>query len=194
MERIICDYCGMEFDARLTQCPLCGRNVSDTASLPRPEEIQAAQTEEEAPRKPRTEQSPRRVGYTGKRVRKKTAPQKAAPKQEPAWTGEEPDPNANPYAIPRWMMGLICFILALAVLGGALIMFTQVGWSPLYGMLDSPRTFFRKEAPAQTAQVRPASQQPAAQRGQSQPPSKGSLRGSFREERRSPACGEKIQR
>ena len=167
MERITCDYCGMEFDARLTQCPLCGRTVSDTSSLPKPEELAAAEAPElraDAKQSRVKAAEPRRGAYSGKRVKKKTEAPKKSAQPEPAWTSGEENADPNPYAIPRWMMALICIILAIAVLGGALIAFTQVGWSPLYGMLDSPRTLFSRAAakpssqPAQTVQEQPVQQ------------------------------------
>ena len=87
-------------------------------------------------------------------------------------SGEEaPAPRGgNVYAIPKWMMTVICVILGLAVLGGALLAFSRLGWSPLYreATLDAPAADTSAE-PAQPSETQPAeqpseTQQPAENR------------------------------
>ena len=162
MERKTCDYCGMEYDARLSQCPLCGRAAAEAVpaaakQTPAGEEPVPVR---EKPAPARTQTDAKRTAYSGggRRVRKKTAPVRAA---EPAWTKDEPVQQTNPYAIPKWMMTAICVILGIAVLGGAFIAFTQVGWSPLY---REPATVQAQTppppVPEQSVQEEPAPEQP----------------------------------
>ena len=87
-------------------------------------------------------------GYTGKRLRTGAA----VPAQDGSDTPEAPK-GGNVYAIPKWMMATICVILGLAVLGGALLAFSRLGWSPLYRETTL-------EAPAQTADTQPETTQP----------------------------------
>ena len=82
MARIICDYCGTEYDDTLQRCPLCG-----TAAHSGLEQVEEAPEQEEAVR-------PRRRG--GARV--------------------APDKDR----IPKWLSILICVILGIAVVIGAL--------------------------------------------------------------------------
>lgn len=60
-------------------------------------------------------------------------------------------PGEAVYAIPKWMMTVLCVILGAAVLGGALLAFSRLGWSPLYRETTV-------EAPVQAAE--PAQQEP----------------------------------
>lgn len=146
MELRNCEYCGTTYDARLRQCPLCGRTVTaqppDKTEVPEPEQPQTQQPEKTpvrtAPGK-RLRQSgdaPRRAarGYAGKRVR--TASNHA-----------EGEASSETYAIPKGMMVAICVILALAVLAGALLAFSRLGWSPLYR-----EPTFETSAPAEAAE------------------------------------------
>lgn len=62
-------------------------------------------------------------GYAGKRLRTASAPQPS---------DAQSAPGEAVYAIPKWMMTVLCVILGAAVLGGALLAFSRLGWSPLY--------------------------------------------------------------
>ena len=179
MELRNCEYCGTAYDARLSQCPLCGRTAGGQKAVPQPAPVRPRPA---APEKPETPQQPqsggRRLrqepggaraarGYTGKRLRTGSA----APRQEEPSGEEAPAPRGgNVYAIPKWMMTVICVILGLAVLGGALLAFSRLGWSPLYRetTLDAPAADVSAE-PAQPAETQPAeqpseTQQPAENR------------------------------
>ena len=149
MELRNCEYCGTAYDARLSQCPLCGRTAGGQkapaqpepkrvhpAAENKPEKIQPTQPDtpartEKAPAGKRLRQEPGGAraarGYTGKRLRTGAA----VPAQDGSDTPEAPK-GGNVYAIPKWMMATICVILGLAVLGGALLAFSRLGWSPLY--------------------------------------------------------------
>ena len=168
MELRNCEYCGTAYDARLSQCPLCGRTAGGQkapaqpepkrvrpAAENKPEKIQPTQPDtpartEKAPAGKRLRQEPGGAraarGYTGKRLRTGAA----VPAQDGSDTPEAPK-GGNVYAIPKWMMATICVILGLAVLGGALLAFSRLGWSPLYR--ESAL-----EAPVQAAE--PAQQEP----------------------------------
>ena len=168
MELRNCEYCGTAYDARLSQCPLCGRTAGGQKAAPQPAPVRPRPA---APEKPETPQQPqsggRRLrqepggarasrGYTGKRLRTGSA----APRQEAPSGEETPAPRSgNVYAIPKWMMTVICVILGLAVLGGALLAFSRLGWSPLYRetTLDTPA------ADASASAAQPAEAQPAEQ-------------------------------
>lgn len=170
MELRNCEYCGTAYDARLSQCPLCGRTAGGQkapaqpepkrvrpAAENKPEKIQPTQPDtpartEKAPAGKRLRQEPGGAraarGYTGKRLRTGAA----VPAQDGSDTPEAPK-GGNVYAIPKWMMATICVILGLAVLGGALLAFSRLGWSPLYRETTL-------EAPAQTADTQPETTQP----------------------------------
>ena len=167
MELRNCEYCGTAYDARLSQCPLCGRTAGGQKAPAQPEPKRVRPAAENKPEIPqpeapaRTEKAPagKRLrqepggaraarGYTGKRLRTGAA----VPAQDGSDTPEAPK-GGNVYAIPKWMMATICVILGLAVLGGALLAFSRLGWSPLYRETTL-------EAPAQTADTQPETTQP----------------------------------
>ena len=177
MELRNCEYCGTAYDARLSQCPLCGRTAGGQkapaqpepkrvrpAAENKPEKIQPTQPDtpartEKAPAGKRLRQEPGGAraarGYTGKRLRTGAA----VPAQDGSDTPEAPK-GGNVYAIPKWMMATICVILGLAVLGGALLAFSRLGWSPLYreATLEAP---VQAAEPAQPEQEPATVQQPA---------------------------------
>ena len=177
MELRNCEYCGTAYDARLSQCPLCGRTAGGQkapaqpepkrvrpAAENKPEKIQPTQPDtpartEKAPAGKRLRQEPGGAraarGYTGKRLRTGAAAQV----QDGSDTPEAPK-GGNVYAIPKWMMATICVILGLAVLGGALLAFSRLGWSPLYreATLEAP---VQAAEPAQPEQEPATVQQPA---------------------------------
>ena len=103
-----CEYCGTEFDAALSQCPLCGKAVQPGAAEPQPV-MPAAY-------KPAG-------GRGGKFSKKKGGHFAADPKKE-----KEAKSAENPYKIPKWMMVTICVILGLAVLMGAAFALYQLSW------------------------------------------------------------------
>ena len=167
MELRNCEYCGTAYDARLSQCPLCGRTAGGRKAPAQPEPKRVRPAAENKPEIPqpeapaRTEKAPagKRLrqepggaraarGYTGKRLRTGAA----VPAQDGSDTPEAPK-GGNVYAIPKWMMATICVILGLAVLGGALLAFSRLGWSPLYRETTL-------EVPAQTADTQPETTQP----------------------------------
>ena len=155
MELKTCEYCGTAYDARLHQCPLCGRTAAGPAAPAKPQAertpaapektAQSAPAERPAPgRRLRQEPGAPRAarGYAGKRLRTGSAPQ---PSDAQGASG------GSLYAIPKWMMTVLCVILGAAVLGGALLAFSRLGWSPLYRETTV-------EAPVQAAE--PAQQEP----------------------------------
>ena len=97
-----CEYCGLEFSAELTHCPLCGR-AAPTA----PE----AAAEDGAPSAPKTAPAPQ---GQGKWLKKKGG--KYAAKHAPAAQAK----GGNVYSVPKWVMILLCSVLALLVIAGAL--------------------------------------------------------------------------
>lgn len=178
MELRNCEYCGTAYDARLSQCPLCGRTAGGQKAFSQPAPARPRPAAPEKPAVPQPQSGGRRLrqelggaraarGYTGKRLRTGSA----APRQEEPSGEEAPAPRGgNVYAIPKWMMTVICVILGLAVLGGALLAFSRLGWSPLYreATLDAPAADISAE-PAQPSETQPAeqpseTQQPAENR------------------------------
>ena len=178
MELRNCEYCGTAYDARLSQCPLCGRTAGGQKAVSQPAPARPRPAAPEKPAVPQPQSGGRRLrqepggaraarGYTGKRLRTGSA----APRQEEPSGEEAPAPRGgNVYAIPKWMMTVICVILGLAVLGGALLAFSRLGWSPLYreATLDAPAADTSAE-PAQPSEAQPAeqpseTQQPAENR------------------------------
>lgn len=101
MARIVCDYCGTEYDDALQRCPLCGTLNESVAQL-EPEE------EEKAPAPKRT---PERTSSSERTRRKKAG----------AYEAEGGD------RIPKWISVLICIVLGLAVVIGALYALYAVG-------------------------------------------------------------------
>ena len=155
MELKTCEYCGTAYDARLRQCPLCGRTAAGPAAPAEPERTspvpekpaQSAPAERPAPgRRLRQDAGAPKAarGYAGKRLRTGAA---SKPSDVQSTAG------ASPYAIPKWTMIVLCVILGAAVLGGALLAFSRLGWSPLYRETTL-------EAPAQTADTQPETTQP----------------------------------
>ena len=142
MELKTCEYCGTAYDARLRQCPLCGRTAAGPAAPAEPERTspvpeksaQSAPAERPAPgRRLRQDAGAPKAarGYAGKRLRTASAPQPS---------DAQSAPGEAVYAIPKWMMTVLCVILGAAVLGGALLAFSRLGWSPLYreSTLEAP--------------------------------------------------------
>ena len=136
-----CEYCGTEFDAALSQCPLCGKAVQPGAAEPQPV-MPAAY-------KPAG-------GHGGKFSKKKGGHFAAAKKKE------EKQPAENPYKIPRWMMVTICVILGLAVLAGAAFAFYQLSWFPKFLSPKEPVSVQDPVQTEQTAQAAPEETTPAA--------------------------------
>lgn len=136
-----CEYCGTEFDAALSQCPLCGKAVQPGAAEPQPV-MPAAY-------KPAG-------GRGGKFSKKKGGHFAADPKKE-----KEAKSAENPYKIPKWMMVTICVILGLAVLMGAAFALYQLSWFPKFLSPKEPVSMQEPaQQPAQEAASEPA--QPAA--------------------------------
>ena len=125
MELKTCEYCGTAYDARLRQCPLCGRAAAGQTGSAEPERTAAAPERPAPGRRLRQEPGAPKAarGYAGKRLRTGAA---SKPSDVQSTAG------ASPYAIPKWTMIVLCVILGAAVLGGALLAFSRLGWSPLY--------------------------------------------------------------
>lgn len=101
MARITCDYCGTQYDDIQQRCPLCGSiNQSDPA-----------QTESET-----HGQRARGGRYSTPKASRPSRPPKAAPEDT-----EEDD------RIPKWLSIMICVVLGLAVVIGALYAMYAVG-------------------------------------------------------------------
>lgn len=162
MELKTCEYCGTAYDARLRQCPLCGRTAEGPAAPAEPERTspvpeksaQSAPAERPAPgRRLRQDAGAPKAarGYAGKRLRTASAPQPS---------DAQSAPGEAVYAIPKWMMTVLCVILGAAVLGGALLAFSRLGWSPLYRepTLEAP---VQPAEPAQPEPEQATVQQPA---------------------------------
>ena len=153
MELKTCEYCGTAYDARLRQCPLCGRAAAGQTGSAEPERTAAAPERPAPGRRLRQEPGAPKAarGYAGKRLRTGAA---SKPSDVQSTAG------ASPYAIPKWTMIVLCVILGAAVLGGALLAFSRLGWSPLYreATLEAP---VQAAEPAQPEQEPATVQQPA---------------------------------
>lgn len=99
MARIICDYCGTEYEDIQQRCPLCG-SINETPAEP---------TEQEGRTRPQR---------GGRRLAEK--PARAA---KPAKADKERDDDR----IPKWLSVMICVVLGLAVVIGALYAMYAVG-------------------------------------------------------------------
>ena len=97
-----CEYCGLEFSAELTHCPLCGR-AAPTAPK--------TAAEDDSPSAPKAAPAPQ---GQGKWLKKKGG--KYAAKHAPAAQAK----GGNVYSVPKWVMILLCSVLALLVIAGAL--------------------------------------------------------------------------
>ena len=135
-----CEYCGLEFSAELTHCPLCGR-AAPTA----PE----AAAEDGAPSAPKTAPAPHGQGKWLKKKGGKYAAKHAATQTK---TG-----SGNVYSVPKWVMILLCSVLALLVIAGALFALYNIGYFgepvsmlALFGRTE--QTVTQTDATAETAQ------------------------------------------
>ena len=139
-----CEYCGTDFDAGLSQCPLCGKAVQPGAAEPLPV-MHAAY-------KPAG-------GRGGKFSKKKEkGGHFAEKKQKP-----EKQPSENPYKIPKWMMAVICVILGLAVVMGAAFALYQLSWFPKFLSPAEPASVQAPVTQPETTEPAPAEpEQPAA--------------------------------
>lgn len=162
MELKTCEYCGTAYDARLRQCPLCGRTAAGPAAPAEPERTspvpeksaQSAPAERPAPGRRLRQDAGAPEG--GQRLRGQAPAHRV---RAPAVRRAERTGEAV-YAIPKWMMTVLCVILGAAVLGGALLAFSRLGWSPLYreSALEAP---VQPAEPAQPEPEQATVQQPA---------------------------------
>ena len=134
-----CEYCGLEFSAELTHCPLCGR-AAPTAPK--------TAAEDDSPSAPKTAPAPQ---GQGKWLKKKGG--KYAAKHVPAAQAK----GGNVYSVPKWVMILLCSVLALLVIAGALFAFYNIGYFgepvsmlALFGRTE--QTVTQTDATAETAQ------------------------------------------
>lgn len=118
-----CEFCGMDFDASLTQCPICGKEVRQAAAAP---EEPAQETKKE-----------------------KKKPGKFAAGAKHA----DPANGTNPYKVPKWVMVLICCVLGVLVLAGALFAMYNIGY---FGEPISMLKLFGASTPAAVVQAEPA--------------------------------------
>lgn len=147
MDLRICEYCGMDYSADEAICPICGRPASPTAAvIP-------------APKAANRKKGGARLAKGGKFSAGRTA----APKRAAA-----PDDGENPYAIPKWMMVVICVLLALAVLAGALFALYSVGYftefADLQNVPDSTDTADAASGTSDTSAAQQAQPQKATEK------------------------------
>ena len=163
MELRVCEFCGTEFSAELTECPLCGKAVDPDELLlhsEAEEDLSAGQDSEtrtQERKKPGQRLAARqKKGRGGKFASgRKEKPEKKRP-QEAA-----PSPDGNPYRIPKWMMVLICIFLGLAVMIGAAFALYNLG---VFGKRTSSLSSQADSQEQQTEQAAQASQsQPATE-------------------------------
>ena len=145
MELKTCEYCGLEFSAELTHCPLCGR------AAPAPQDANAAV---------QSAQQPAPQGQ-GKWLKKKGGGKYAAKHAGGAQTK-----TGSVYSVPKWVMIVLCSVLALLVIAGALFAFYNIGFFgepvsmlALFGRTE--QTVTQPDATAETAQ--PDTAEPAAE-------------------------------
>ena len=136
-----CEYCGTEFDAALSQCPLCGKAVQPGAAEPMP--VMSA---------------PYKPARSGGKFSKKKGGRFSAPPK----TKEKPAPGENPYKIPKWMMATICSILGLAVVLGAAFALYRLAWFPKFLGPTEPASMQEEVTPPEETAVTPEEVQPAA--------------------------------
>jgi len=127
MDLRVCEYCGTEFSADLTECPLCGKSVDPAA-----EDLDYTTVPEETDFLPNGEESRPSAKKPGQRLAKKKRGGKFASgskKEKPAAAPQPAAPaDGNVYKIPKWMMVLICVFLGLAVVIGAAFGIYNMGW------------------------------------------------------------------
>lgn len=102
-----CEFCGLEYSDELAQCPLCGR------AAPAGDAVEEVPVESAAP-------APAAVG---KWLPKKHGGQYAAKKSRAA-----AQTGTGVYSVPRWVMILLCSMLGLLVVLGALFAFYNIGY------------------------------------------------------------------
>lgn len=107
MDLRICEYCGMEYSAEENICPICARPASSSAAI-----IPAPQADSK-------KKGGARLAKGGKFAANKAAAKPASHAQTD---------DGNPYAIPKWMMVVICILLAIAVLAGAVYALYCIGY------------------------------------------------------------------
>lgn len=134
-----CEYCGLEFSAELTHCPLCGRAAPTAPKTAAEDGAPSAQPTASAPQ------------GQGKWLKKKGG--KYAAKHAPAAQAK----GGNVYSVPKWVMILLCSVLALLVIAGALFAFYNIGYfgepvSMLALFGRTGQTVTQTDATAETAQ------------------------------------------
>lgn len=140
MELKTCEYCGLEFSAELTHCPLCGRAAPNAPEAAAEEGAPSAQ--------PTAPNAPQGQGKWLKKKGGKYAAKHAAATQTK---------TGNVYSVPKWVMILLCSVLALLVIAGALFAFYNIGYfgepvSMLATFGRTEQTVTQTDATAETAQ------------------------------------------
>ncbi len=152
MARITCEYCGTEYDELEERCPLCGAENADfllggqgleaaavEAAIQEPERPRRraedgewprrrAEDEERPRRRSEDEERPRRRAESGEAPRRRRTQPEADPAEEaPPRRRRRREKETNGDRIPRPLSILICIILGLAVVIGALYALYAVG-------------------------------------------------------------------
>lgn len=122
MELRTCEYCGMEFSKEHTHCPLCGRPVMPSSG----DAMEAPIYSRKKTRGGSRVRPGRFAARTG--AREKARPVKPERAEKPEEPKKEKPQRENIYAIPRWMMIVICALLGAGVLAGALFAFYNIGY------------------------------------------------------------------
>ena len=139
MDLRICEYCGMEYSAEESVCPICGRAASPEAVV-----IPAPKAAAGKKGGARLKKGGR---FAAKKGGRETPPQEA------------PEESGNVYAIPKWMMVVICVVLALAVIAGALYALYAIGYFTGFASLTASSA--EPQTPAQEETSVPAAPETA---------------------------------
>lgn len=131
-----CEYCGTEFEASVSQCPLCGRPARPVDALQLPEEDLLAAG------------SQRSVSKPGKHLTKRKKPSAARNQRKQKKQEDEV------YRIPKWMMIVICSILGVSVILGAAFAIYNLKWFSHEDEAQTPAQ--SEEQPEQQEQTEPA--------------------------------------
>lgn len=132
MDLRTCEYCGIEYDAALSQCPLCGRNA-DVSAVPA-------------------------SGRPAQKKKKGGARLAKNAKQKTNVSAQTAD-DGNPYAIPKWMMVMICVILGIAVVLGAAFAIYNLDWFGLKKDSSTQQSQPAAEQPEKPADTAPTEEQ-----------------------------------
>lgn len=131
-----CEYCGTEFEASVSQCPLCGRPARTVDAVQLPEEDLLAAGSQRSVSKPGKHLTKRKKSSAARNQRKQK-------KQED-----------EVYRIPKWMLIVICSILGVSVILGAAFAIHNLKWFSHEDEAQTPAQ--SEEQPQQQEQIEPA--------------------------------------